>query len=666
MTVVIEQPARARGVARAVPALGMRWQLALPAVLTLALAFRAGGFFLGTTALLAVLLAVALVGRVTLGRSPFAGWSPALAGAAGALGLLAAWTLLSALWSDAPFRALSEFDRTLAYTLALCLVGSFATRRGDLDHALRAVAAAFVVIAAAALVVRLFPETFVTDPGKEPSRLAFPLTYWNAMGVACAIGVVLALHCTSGARQGLVARVLGAGALPVLATTLYLTFSRGGIAAALLGVLLYVLLAHPRRLPLALLSAGIPTFFALRETYRSDSLAAGGFVTAEATHVAVAIAICCLAAMVLRALCVVVDRRLDAFVVSRRARRTALLGSAVALGGALLFTVLATEVPERVDDQRREFFEARGIGATGDQRDRLSESGANGRIGHWNVALDAFRAHPSTGTGAGTFRLEWERERESTMNVVDAHSLYLEALAELGWPGLLLLGVALLLPLGVALRRLWGPDRHVHAAFLAASLALLVHAGIDWDWEMPALFVWFFTTAAIVCAAPASKTRMPPPPGRIARVVAGLGCLFLAVAPAAAMASQSGLDRATRAFREADCATAVDGALDSLGTLRVRPEPYELLGYCNLRARQFPLALAAMQAAHRRDPSNWEYAYGLAVAQALDGEDPRPAAALALRLNPRDVRAEELHSAFARGGPRRWARAAARARVPFQ
>ena len=162
------------------PAAGLRWHLAIPALLTLALAFRAGGFFAGTAALLAVVLALLLVGRVTLGQAPFAGWSLALAAVAGALGLLAAWTFLSALWSDAPFRALSEFDRTLAYTLVLCLMGTFATRSGDLDRTLRAMAAVFAVIATAALATRLYPELFPTDAGRAPARLAYPLTYWKS------------------------------------------------------------------------------------------------------------------------------------------------------------------------------------------------------------------------------------------------------------------------------------------------------------------------------------------------------------------------------------------------------------------------------------------------------------------------------------------------------
>jgi hypothetical protein len=343
-----------------------------------------------------------------------------------------------------------------------------------------------------------------------------------------------------------------------------------------------------------------------------------------------------------------------------------LIGAAVTGCAALVVVALATDAPRRLDDQRHAFVHGGVTGPTGDRRHRFSSAGGNGRMEHWNVALDAYRSKPLTGEGAGTFRLAWERDRNTTMSVVDAHSLYLEMLAELGWPGLLLLAVALLVPLGAAARRLFGPERHAHAAFLAAAIVFLVHAGIDWDWEMPVLFVWFLALGAMICAAPTTKVRFRGEPGRVPRIIAGLGCLLLAAAPATVVASQSSLDRATAAFRDADCATAIDGALDSLGTLRSRPEPYELLGYCNLRARHYGLGLAAMEAARQRDPDNWEYAYGVAVAQALDGKDPRPAAAAALALNPRDYRAQELNASLRRGGPRRWARAAAQARIPFQ
>ena len=53
--------------------------------------------------------------------------------------------------------------------------------------------------------------------------------------------------------------------------------------------------------------------------------------------------------------------------------------------------------------------------------------------GGWRV--DSFAAHPLTGVGAGSFGVEWRRERESDDFAQDAHSLYLETLAELGLVG---------------------------------------------------------------------------------------------------------------------------------------------------------------------------------------------------------------------------------------
>ena len=258
-------------------------------------------------------MALLLVGRITLGDRPFSGWSPALAVATGALALLAAWTLLSAGWSGAPSRAMIEFDRALAYVLVLAFMGSFATRAGNLDRVLGWVALVIAAVAVAALITRLYPVTFPTGAGKSPARLEFPVTYWNALGVFCAIGSVLALHCTAGARQPAAVRVLAAGALPVLATTLYFTFSRGGIVAAAIGVVAYVALAHPRRLPVALLASAIPTFVAVRVAYGADGLATEEYArfTGQAADVTLAVAACALGAMALRALGLLADRRLD-------------------------------------------------------------------------------------------------------------------------------------------------------------------------------------------------------------------------------------------------------------------------------------------------------------------------------------------------------------------
>jgi O-antigen ligase len=108
---------------------------------------------------------------------------------------------------------------------------------------------------------------------------------------------------------------------------------------------------------------------------------------------------------------------------------------------------------------------------------------------YWQVAWEETAESPLVGAGAGSFELAWLERQPIPVTVLDAHSLYLETLAELGLVGLVLLAVALAPPLVVALR-----GRHAAAA--GGYVAFLVHAGVEWDWEMPAV-----TVAGLLCGA---------------------------------------------------------------------------------------------------------------------------------------------------------------------
>jgi hypothetical protein len=129
--------------------------------------------------------------------------------------------------------------------------------------------------------------------------------------------------------------------------------------------------------------------------------------------------------------------------------------------------------------------------------------------------------------------------------------------------------------------------------------------------------------------------------------------------------SDAALNRSRSAFAQGDCGAAIDAGLDSVDALSVRPEPYETIAYCDMRAGQWTLALRQMEAARSRDPRSWRYAYGLAIAQALAGRDPRAELARARSLNPLADEAAALQRSFARAaGPPGWRRAAGRARLP--
>ena len=641
----------------------------LPGLLTVYLCFSAGGFFPGAPALAAAALAVLLALRVSVAEDPFPGFSRSLALAAGGLTLLGVWQLASSAWSAAPARALLEFDRTLLYLLALLTFGCAARTPDRMRRLVWAVALAMGFVAAAALVTRLLPELWPTTPNVTNERLSYPLTYWNALGLVAALAMVLCLHLASSSREPRIARVLGAAAMPVLATTLYLTFSRGAIVAGALGLLAYAVLGRPRGLALALLASVAPTVLAVRAGYGADLLAVRDPTTAAAVaqgrEVAGAVALAVAGTAILRAAMLPLDRRLAGIVVARRTARLLATGTAtvtllVAVAGAVAF-----DLPARASQGLERFVAGNTLDESGDARDRLTQVGNNGRIFHWRVALDGFEDERLTGSGAGTYELLWAQRRPSDFSVQDAHSLYLEVLAELGVVGLLALCLALVPILAALAIHARGRDRAVYAALLSAALAWVVRAGIDWDWEMPAVTLWLFCVGGAALASAPDGAGGLPRPGRRTRLLIALCVLLLALTPALLAISQRRLDQSVEAFKGGRCPAAVDAALGSLSAVSVRAEPWEILGYCDVRLGSRRLAVQAMQNAVERDPRNWRYHYALALARGAARLDPRAELRRARRLNPRQGLLRDAVRRFDTKDPRKWERRAIRARLPL-
>lgn len=637
--------------------------LILPGALTVLLAFNSGGYFAGATAVASLIVAAALIVRLILADAPLAGFTRLLAVAVGALMLYAAWVLLSADWSHSSSRALVEFNRTLLYVLALVLFASVPHSPQRLRHVVWSLAIGFTVVCAAGVLTRTLPDVFTISAPVQLERLSYPIGYWNALGLMAALGIVLCLHLASSEREPRVARVLGAAALPVLAATLLFTFSRGPIAAAVVGVLGYVVIARPRALVSGVLAGGPTVALALLAAYRADLLASKHPTTpaaaAQGHDVALILAICVALAAGLRAALLWLDPRLSRARLERGAKRRLLAGATALLVLAGLYVILGTPATTRLQAQANRFTRSE-VRQTGDYRDRLTDPGIN-RLDHWKIDLKGFEAAPFRGQGAGTFALLWARQRPTEQTSEEGHSLYLEVMGELGVVGIALLDAVLIALLFGVLRRVGGPNRALYGAVFVAALVWALAAGIDWFWEVPAVTLWLFAlvgqgAAAALAWRPAHAEPDPERPGprRSVRVLLVAGSVGLAATPALVAVSQARLTQSVKAYRAGDCTRASAKARASVDALGNRPEPFEVIGYCEARAGRTGVAEEAMRAAIVRDPANWQYHYDLALVRAAGGRDPRSELRVAQILNPRELQVRDVQARVQTNDPRTW------------
>jgi O-Antigen ligase len=316
-------------------------------------------------------------------------------------------------------------------------------------------------------------------------RIEQPLTYWNAMGALAALGVVLCARLAGDATRSRALRAGAAAAAGPLGMGAYLSFSRGALACLVVGVAALVLLAPTwRQLHAALVvleAAAVGAivaapFDAVRALAPSPSSSQGAIVLALLLGAMGA------AALVHRAVCRAEARgALRAGPLPLGGRRRALATAAVVAIAAAPYALALTSGSDGSSS---------GFGASSS---RLSDVGSH-RSAYWRVAVQTWADHPLAGAGAGSFGTEWLERRHIDERVQDAHSLYLETPAELGLVGLVLL-LTLAGGVAAAARAALRADRVLAAGPVAALSAGALHAGLDWDWEMPAL-----TLVAVVLA----------------------------------------------------------------------------------------------------------------------------------------------------------------------
>jgi hypothetical protein len=441
-----------------------------------ALAFASGGYFETARLVALAVAAVALAAVAITSRSALPA-TPAGRVALLALALYAGWIGLAGGWAPVDADARADLQRALLYLAAFAAAAGAFRARERLAWLEPALAAGALVVVGYGLAGRLLPS--LVDLARSSSaggRLEQPLTYWNATGALAAIGFVLCARLV--ADRPALRRAAAAAAVP-LAMGVYLSFSRGALAALAGGLLLLLLLvptiAQARAIALtvgagAIASAAAGASPAVRALEGDNGATQGAAVL--------------VAALLLAALAATLAER-----TATGARLLPTWTRPAAVAGLAALVVLPFVLGG--DDQPAAF------GAT---NERFSNVSSN-RYDYWEVALDVGADHPLAGVGPGGFAVEWLRHRDIDEPVRDAHSLPLETFAELGLVGVALLAL-LLAVAGLCLARARAPG------LVAASGVWVLGSAIDWSWEMPAL-----TLVAVVAAGAAAGQGREPDRG---------------------------------------------------------------------------------------------------------------------------------------------------------
>lgn len=473
----------------------------------LVLAFRSGGYFpeqhLGPGAVAFAALAVLLAVR----PPEFTVSTPALVALAALIGL-ALWTALSSHWSSAPAVALEDFQRDLVY-VGLFGLGLLAAGSGRYSrHLVWAVLGLILTVVGAGLMSRLYPQaldasTAITE--FSGWRLGYPLEYWNAFGAMGAMGVVLAVGLAADPRANVILRAAAAAASIPIGTAAYLSFSRGAWLAFFVGVaVLLVLGAHRWSLLITLGICGLALVAAIGRLAEFDVITDGpaGEQLAEEGR-AYAPFLLGLAALAAVGQTLASGWWLPAPTreMLARARRPLTI---VVIGAGVLFACAAyllrpgdvegataarlVSIENWADRQWDEFMTPTTFTGTSGAERLTTARGTRSDL--YRVAIDGFETHPFRGDGAGAFEYRFAHDRDVAEKVRDAHSLYLETAGELGVVGVaLLLGFLAALATAAIRARLRGGTMTGAQSGAAASAVAVwaTHAGVDWDWQVPAL-----------------------------------------------------------------------------------------------------------------------------------------------------------------------------------
>ncbi|HWC28143.1 MAG TPA: O-antigen ligase family protein [Solirubrobacteraceae bacterium] len=538
-------------------------------------------------ALVGVGAAVGLLLTRTLSlRAPAEAWV-----GIGLLAGFAVWCGVTLLWSVAPDRTWAHVNRAVAYILVLVLAIALAS---SLPRAITRFAYGWLLVALACAVYALAGKII---PGVEllgvdfnhtaiASRLRAPLEYWNALGLVMVLAIPIALRLTTDVSRRDATRLAGLAALFVLLVTLCMTYSRGGILACLVALIVLTVLGGPRLRGLAVVAVTVVVSIpVLALAFNRPALKGINVPLDERVPDGIVLGLVmagCLIALLIAGWGLL---RLEERV-AWSAERTQLvwrgLGAAAAILAVLTIGgILAAEGgPGGWADRSWEKFTETSRDDVSDPA-RIVSSNSGNRWVWWEEAAGAWSEKPLHGWGAGSFPVTHRMYREVELGVQQPHNMPLQFLAETGIVGALLAIGAIGFLLFSALDRIrsmaGGRERDIAVALFAGAVAWFVHWLVDWDWDIPGVTVPALIFLGVLVAAPWAP-RSGPPVFRsatgaraaalaLACVVAGL----VIVSAALPMIADQKASSAQAVSRDAGAEELEDAAADAALAARLDP-----------------------------------------------------------------------------------------------
>jgi hypothetical protein len=448
-------------------------------------------------AALAVASAVVVGALAGLPRPSF---SPEAVVALAFFAAFVAWNGVSVVWSIEGDRSWAYFNRGLVY-LAFAVVGLWL---GPWAREWAYVLAGVLALPLGwALLGKAIPA--LGSSGRI-GRLSSPIGYWNALGLLFAMAVPLALWLAARREHPHWLRSAGVVYVYALVVGLLLTYSRGGVLAAGVAVILWLVLGSPRvESAAALLLGGGAGLGVAVWAFTRPGLSSDGQPHSVRVHDGAWFGVI----FVLGAVAVAALAYLGSLAEERRPltdARRALVGK-VALGvlaAGVAIGVIGLVVEAKPQGWFSEFSSQPTNASLQGGPQHLATVSSSSRWLWWQEAWRAWEAQPWRGTGAGTFELTHRLLRTNDIDVTEPHNVPLQFLSETGLVGFFLALASVGAAAVGVVRRLRGRDPALVALAVLAA-AYVLHSVVDFDWDFVAVTAPFLLSVGALLGGPAVR-----------------------------------------------------------------------------------------------------------------------------------------------------------------